>query len=117
MTNAAEGGCAVAQAPCVYGKTVDEHTRCEHYSAELDIIAIRFACCNRYYPCHLCHSQTVDHLARQWPREKWDQRAVLCGRCWTELTIEAYRRAPACPECAAPFNPRCEAHSDYYFDG
>ena len=101
----------------VYGKTVDEHTRCEHYSTELDIIAIRFACCDRYYPCHLCHSECADHPAEQWPRDQWDQPAILCGMCRSELTIETYKRVAACPECAAAFNPRCAAHSDLYFAG
>lgn len=101
----------------VFGKTVDEHTRCEHYSTDLDIIAIRFACCDRYYPCHLCHSECADHPAEQWPRDQWDQPAILCGMCRNELTIETYKRVDACPECAAPFNPRCAAHSDLYFAG
>ncbi|MGO2035000.1 MAG: CHY zinc finger protein [Brevibacterium sp.] len=101
----------------VYGKTVDEHTRCEHYSTDLDIIAIRFACCDRYYPCHLCHSECADHPAEQWPRDQWGRPAILCGMCRTELTIETYKRVDACPECAAPFNPRCAAHSDLYFGG
>lgn len=106
----------VARSPQVYGKTVDEHTRCVHYSTELDIIAIRFACCKKYYPCHLCHGETADHTGQQWPREKWDQNAILCGMCWSQLTVESYRSADSCPECAAPFNPRCAAHSSYYFE-
>jgi hypothetical protein len=40
----------MTRTPEVFGKTVDEHTRCVHYATELDIIAIRFACCDRYYP-------------------------------------------------------------------
>lgn len=107
----------VSRSPEVYGKTVDEHTRCVHYATELDIIAIRFACCEKYYPCHLCHSETADHPARQWPRETWNQNAILCGMCWRQLTIQTYRGAGACPECAAPFNPGCAAHASYYFDG
>ena len=106
----------MTRSPQVYGKTVDEHTRCVHYSTELDIIAIRFACCDRYYPCHLCHSETTDHPAQQWQREKWDRAAILCGLCWSQLTIETYRGADACPECTAPFNPRCAEHSSCYFD-
>lgn len=107
----------MAQSPQVFGKTVDEHTRCEHYATELDVIAIRFACCDLYYPCHLCHSECADHPAEQWPRDKWDQPAILCGMCWTQLTIETYRNTDSCPECAALFNPRCAAHLDYYFAG
>lgn len=105
----------MAQSPRVFGKTVDEHTRCEHYATELDVIAIRLACCGLYYPCHLCHSECAGHPAQQWPREQWNQHAILCGMCWAELTIEAYLGASVCPECAAPFNPRCRAHSTHYF--
>lgn len=101
--------------PHVFGKTVDAHTRCEHYSTELDIIAIRFACCDRYYPCHLCHSECTEHPAQQWSREQWDHKAILCGACWTQLTIGTYLGVDACPECAAAFNPGCKAHSSYYF--
>ncbi|WP_209374207.1 CHY zinc finger protein [Brevibacterium renqingii] len=103
------------RSPRVHGKTVDEHTRCVHYATELDIVAIRFACCGRYYPCHLCHVETADHPAEQWPREQWNQPATLCGSCWAELTIETYKNVDDCPECAASFNPACAAHSDYYF--
>ena len=53
----------MTRTPEVFGPTVDDHTRCVHYATELDIIAIRFACCDRYYPCHLCHSETADHPA------------------------------------------------------
>ncbi|WP_413332136.1 CHY zinc finger protein [Brevibacterium sp. GP-SGM9] len=101
----------------VFGKTVDEHTRCEHYSTDFDIIAICFACCDRYYPCHLCHSECADHQAEQWPRDQWEQPAILCGMCRRQLTIETYKRVDACPGCAAPFNRRCAAHSDLYFAG
>lgn len=100
----------------VFGPTVDEHTRCVHYATELDIVAIRFACCGRYYPCHQCHSEAADHPAQQWPRDRWDQNAILCGACWGELSIETYKASDSCPECAAAFNPRCAAHSDLYFD-
>ncbi|GGC37086.1 CHY zinc finger protein [Brevibacterium sediminis] len=105
----------MTRTPEVFGKTADEHIRCVHYATDLDIIAIRFACCDRYFPCHLCHSETADHPAQQWPREQWNQPAILCGMCWTELTIVTYKSVDECPKCAAPFNPRCAAHSDLYF--
>lgn len=107
----------VAGVPRVYGPAVDEHTRCIHYRTELDVIAIRFACCGRYYPCHLCHEQTAGHLARPWPAGSGDVRAVLCGECWSELTVAAYVAADACPRCGAGFNPRCALHHPLYFAG
>lgn len=33
----------------VHGISVDDKTRCEHYHSLLDIIAIKFKCCGKYY--------------------------------------------------------------------
>lgn len=101
--------------PRVLGKVVDEQTRCEHYRTPLDIVAIRFACCLEYYPCHACHDETAGHPAAQWPRTARQERAILCGACGTQLTIASYLDVTACPACAAPFNPRCALHRERYF--
>lgn len=101
--------------PELHGPTVDAHTRCIHYRTELDIIAIRFACCGTYYPCHLCHEETADHPSHPWPSGSGEVRAVLCGECWSELTIAEYQATSACPRCAAAFNPRCALHYPIYF--
>lgn len=98
------------------GPTVDDQTRCVHYRTELDVIAIRFACCGEYYPCHLCHAEAADHPARPWPADAGDERAVLCGVCGTELTIAVYLGVEGCPACGAPFNPGCALHRHLYFD-
>ncbi len=100
----------------VHGPTVDDETRCVHYRTPLDIIAIKFKCCGRYYPCHLCHQETESHAARQWPADEQDAQAILCGACKTELTISAYRATDNCPNCSAPFNPACALHADLYFE-
>ena len=99
----------------VLGRTVDDETRCVHYATPLDVIAIRFACCGEYYPCHLCHAECADHPAEQWPREQRDREAILCGVCSTELTIDRYLEVDGCPNCDARFNPGCHLHSAYYF--
>ena len=101
--------------PVVHGPSVDEQTRCVHHHCELDIIAIRFFCCDRYYPCYRCHQETADHPAQTWPQGSGTERAVLCGSCRTELTIDAYRSTARCPECGAAFNPRCALHHPLYF--
>lgn len=93
------------------------HTRREHYSAELDTIAIRFYCCGRYYTCHLCHAECAEHQEEQWPLGRWNLPAILCGAWWTELTIETYLAVDPCRECIAPFIPGCKAQSSYYFAG
>ena len=33
----------------IYGLTVDNQTRCQHYHSVLDIIAIKFKCCDKFY--------------------------------------------------------------------
>ena len=101
--------------PAVLGPVVDDMTRCVHYRTEVDIVAIRFACCGEYYPCHRCHQETADHEATQWPIDERDREAVLCGACGTELTIDAYLGTTECPSCHAPFNERCRLHTHLYF--
>jgi uncharacterized CHY-type Zn-finger protein len=106
----------IAQDTIIYGQTIDDQSRCVHYGAVTDVVAIKFYCCRRYYPCHLCHETSAGHLAERWPRAKHDQKALLCGVCSTELTIDAYFETRACPECAAPFNDGCRLHRHLYFD-
>ncbi|WP_353829257.1 CHY zinc finger protein [Agromyces sp. SYSU T0242] len=102
--------------PRVRGAVVDDQTRCVHYRTEVDIVAIRFACCGEYYPCHLCHEEATGHPARRWPVAEHATRAVLCGACGVELPIEAYLDVDACPACGAAFNPRCRLHTHLYFE-
>ncbi len=102
--------------PTVHGPTVDSQTRCVHYATELDVVAIEFACCGRFYPCHACHAESESHEAVQWPRSQWTEQAILCGVCDRLLTIAEYRGVDACPHCHAAFNPRCRLHSHLYFE-
>jgi uncharacterized CHY-type Zn-finger protein len=103
--------------PRVWGPVVDDATRCIHYATARDVIAIEFACCREFYPCHLCHAETADHPAEQWAADARDEHAVLCGECGHLLTIGEYASAHACPACAAPFNPNCKLHWGLYFEG
>jgi uncharacterized CHY-type Zn-finger protein len=100
----------------IRGEPVDGQTRCVHYSSDRDVVAIRFACCDGFYPCHRCHAETADHAAQVWPAERRDEHAVLCGVCGRTLTISAYlSAADRCPHCGAAFNPGCRAHRHLYF--
>lgn len=100
----------------IKGKVIDEETRCEHYKSERDRIAIKFKCCNTYYPCIHCHNETVDHPVERWGKRERQQQAVLCGQCGTKLTIEEYMQAnDQCPSCKASFNPGCHLHHHLYF--
>ncbi|WP_297336336.1 CHY zinc finger protein [Algoriphagus sp.] len=101
----------------VYGKPVDNQTRCIHWHSELDIIAIKFKCCDKYYPCFSCHEEEADHNHQVWPKSEFDQKAILCGVCGNELGINEYMNSNnSCPHCQAKFNPGCSKHYHLYFE-
>ncbi|MDI1241758.1 MAG: CHY zinc finger protein [bacterium] len=101
----------------VYGVEVYEETRCRHWNSPLDIIAIKFKCCDRWYPCFDCHSALTDHQATVWPRHEFYYPAILCGACGHQLSIKEYQNAHnSCPSCSAAFNPGCGNHYHLYFE-
>lgn len=101
----------------VKGKITDNQTRCVHYHSPLDIIAIKFKCCNTYYPCYYCHEQEAMHLSEKWKKEEFDTAAVLCGVCKHEMTVAQYLSCNyQCPNCQSPFNPKCVNHNHLYFE-
>jgi len=102
--------------PKVYGQTVDKETRCVHYHGMTDIIAIKFKCCGKYYPCYKCHDEAEDHERVVWTKEEFDTKAVLCGHCGYELTINEYLNTDQCVKCQAAFNPGCSLHYPFYFE-
>lgn len=101
----------------VRGIDVDSETRCIHYSTERDVVAIKFACCETYYPCYRCHEETATHDIERWPLERHGERVVLCGACGEELAATEYMGIDSCPECETAFNPACADHYHLYFEG
>lgn len=100
----------------VHGVDVDDMTRCRHYAGPSDIIAMRFRCCDGYYSCHQCHEALAHHVATRWKRSEYGAKAILCGACGGELTIEQYMASGfLCPACGAMFNAGCKNHYDLYF--
>jgi uncharacterized CHY-type Zn-finger protein len=100
----------------VFGQDVDHQTGCSHWHSDLDIIAIKFKCCSRWYPCFDCHTAIADHEPMVWPAREFDENAVLCGSCGSQLTIHEYLDCEStCPSCEAQFNPGCSNHYHLYF--
>ncbi|RWZ58051.1 hypothetical protein EQV77_09705 [Halobacillus fulvus] len=99
----------------VYGVKVDQQTRCQHYHSDIDVIAIKFRCCGKFYACHACHEEMEDHAADRWPEEEWDETAIMCGNCRNVLTIREYMDVNSCPSCEHSFNERCSNHYPLYF--
>jgi uncharacterized CHY-type Zn-finger protein len=106
----------VTEAIEVFGQTVDSETRCVHYQSPKDIVAIKFWCCGRFYPCYRCHEEAESHPARQWPMEQRGELALLCGVCKNQLSIDAYLATEHCPTCLSEFNERCRLHTHLYFE-
>jgi len=101
----------------VTGSNVDEETRCAHYHEERDIIAIKFKCCGKWFPCHECHAEFTRHALEVWPRDEFDVPAILCGGCGHQLTVGEYLECNSvCPRCRRQFNPGCAAHAHFYFE-
>ncbi|WP_293032455.1 CHY zinc finger protein [Natronococcus sp.] len=101
----------------VYGLGVGPETRCKHYRSDRDIVAFRFGCCERYYPCFRCHEAVADHEAVVWPRNRFDDPSVLCGACGTAMTAQEYLECDSrCPNCETAFNPGCENHLERYLE-
>ncbi len=101
----------------VRGVEIDSRTGCVHYRSAIDIVAIKFNCCQTYYSCFYCHQAETGHPAQTWSHSEFEEKAILCGACGTELTIRQYLECRAiCPMCGAAFNPRCELHYPLYFE-
>ena len=101
----------------VIGAEVDAQTRCAHYHSELDIIAIKFKCCEQYFPCYECHAECVRHPAAVWSVNEFDTPAILCGGCGFQLTVNEYLKCDSvCPRCQSKFNPNCARHYHLYFE-
>lgn len=101
----------------VLGVDVGPHTECAHYHSDLDIVAIKFACCDAYYPCIDCHEAIADHPPMRWGKELFGERAVFCGACGFEMTIGEYLGCESsCPNCGSGFNPGCARHHHLYFE-
>jgi uncharacterized CHY-type Zn-finger protein len=101
----------------IYGTLLDQVTRCIHYNTIKDIIAIKFKCCEKYYPCIYCHNEAENHEVQVWLKDEFYHKAVYCGECKSELTITEYLNNPAhCPKCQSIFNPNCSLHKHFYFE-
>lgn len=95
---------------------MDAETRCAHYGSELDVVALRFGCCERYYACYQCHAELADHDAEPWSEERRGEPSAMCGVCHALLTASEYMSADGCPECDAGFNSGCANHYHLYFE-
>lgn len=101
----------------IFGMDVNAKTGCLHYASPLDIVAIKFKCCNEYYACYFCHQQLAGHDALQWSKEEFSTKAILCGHCGFEISIHEYLSSESqCLNCKSSFNPKCKLHWKFYFE-
>lgn len=100
------------------GQLVDTHTRCRHYHSTLDIIAIKFKCCDAYFPCYKCHQESESHDIIRWKKLDLDtEKVILCGSCYNLLYYQEYSADDnICLYCNSGFNPNCSLHYGLYFE-
>jgi uncharacterized CHY-type Zn-finger protein len=55
----------------IVGILYDNQTRCIHYHSNKDIIAIKFKCCEIYYPCYFCHKEMQTHNILKWKKSNF----------------------------------------------
>ena len=100
----------------VRGVDVDSETRCAHYDSARDVVALKFACCETYWPCFRCHEELAGHEAEQFSVES-SASVVLCGVCGAEFRAREFvAGSHSCPECGVEFNPGCADHYELYFE-
>ncbi|POS79263.1 hypothetical protein DHEL01_v202353 [Diaporthe helianthi] len=117
MTSTARDATSLPPRPLVHGVQVSPTTQCAHWHSELDIIAIKHKCCGQYYACISCHEALAGHPPQVWALLERHEKAVLCGKCSHELSIDEYLGCRSkCPGCASAFNPGCARHYELYFE-
>ncbi|KAG8161987.1 hypothetical protein KVR01_007752 [Diaporthe batatas] len=103
--------------PFVHGVQVSPTTQCAHWHSDLDIIAIKHKCCGQFYACISCHEALAGHTPQVWARQERHERAVLCGSCSRQLSVDEYLSSGSrCPGCGSAFNPGCARHYELYFE-
>lgn len=101
----------------VFGSIYDNETRCTHWHTDKDIIALKFACCGKYWPCYQCHNSCMEGPLRKYAVVESAVKVVLCGSCAEEMTFQEYIDCDyACKKCHGEFNPGCKLHYGIYFD-
>jgi uncharacterized CHY-type Zn-finger protein len=108
---------ASSATPTVHGLSVTPLTQCTHWHSPLDIIAIKHACCGRFYACITCHDACESHPSAVWPVSQRSERAILCGACKHVLSVDEYLASGSrCTQCRGAFNPGCKNHWGLYFE-
>jgi uncharacterized CHY-type Zn-finger protein len=76
--------------PIQEGKELPDFGACKHYKYSLRWF--RFSCCNKIFPCDLCHDETSDHTCEF-------AKTILCGFCAHEQSSNN----KVCSKCGKVF--------------
>ena len=70
---------------------VNEQWLCNHYKRRCHV---KFACCNKYWPCHRCHNNESN--CGQKKLKSIHTKFVKCTKCGTEQEVRWRRRIKYC---------------------
>ena len=73
--------------PNIHGSVIDKETRCTHYHS-FRCYAIKFKCCDKYYPCYKCHDEHESHSIQRWTEKEFDKSYYVCAN--HEMSIHDY---------------------------
>ena len=72
------------------GKELPDFGACKHYKYSLRWF--RFSCCNKLFPCDICHDEASDHNCE-------NAKTILCGFC----SVEQSSSNKVCTKCGKMF--------------
>ena len=72
------------------GKELPDFGACKHYKHSLRWF--RFSCCNKIFPCDICHDEASDHNCE-------NAKTILCGFC----SVEQSSSNKVCTKCGKMF--------------
>ena len=85
------------------GKELPDYGACKHYKYSLRWF--RFSCCNKIFPCDLCHDESSDHNCE-------NAKTILCGFC----AFEQSSSNKVCSKCGKMFT-KSEGGKKYWEGG
>lgn len=100
----------------VYGLFIDNEIWCIYYYLFLDVIVIKFKCCNKYYLCYKCYNEYVFYIIERWVENEFDEKVIMCGVCKYEMCICDYMMVEMCFCCKVYFNSCCKFYYYLYFE-
>ncbi|SQA00231.1 zinc finger protein [Staphylococcus aureus] len=102
--------------PKVYGSLIDTETRCRIILPKKILLQLNLNVVINTIHAISAIMSLKKHAIKRWSEPSFNEKAILCGVCKHELTINEYMMVERCPNCQSRFNNRCKYHYHIYFE-